>query len=271
MSQTPNFLKSFVLVYLLFLYAPVLLLPIFAFNDSTIISFPLNAFTLKWFAGLAKETSLHDSLKNSLTVATCASILSTILGVLAARAWGRYEFFGKKGMISFLMLPLILPEIIIAVALLVVLMQMGMELSLWTVVMGHTLLCTPFSISILNSAFNNMDKCLEEASLDLGETRYGTFKRVILPLVSPGLISSLLIAFTLSLDEFIIAFFLTGTDATLPVYIWGLLRFPAKLPGVFALGFIMLLLSLVLLSLSEFFRRRMIRLAGASKQPTSIF
>ena len=173
--------------------------------------------------------------------------------------------------ISFLMLPLILPEIIIAVALLVVLMQMGMELSLWTVVMGHTLLCTPFSISILNSAFNNMDKCLEEASLDLGETRYGTFKRVILPLVTPGLISSLLIAFTLSLDEFIIAFFLTGTEATLPVYIWGLLRFPAKLPGVFALGFMMLLLSLVLLSLSEYFRRRMIRLAGAYEQPSSIF
>ena len=105
-----------------------------------------------------------------------------------------------------------------------------------------------------------MDMSLEEASLDLGETRFGTFKRVILPMVLPGLISSLLIAFTISLDEFIIAFFLTGTETTLPVYIWGQLRFPAKLPGVMALGFIMLLLSLVLLSLFEYFRRRMNRI-----------
>jgi spermidine/putrescine transport system permease protein len=106
-----------------------------------------------------------------------------------------------------------------------------------------------------------MDMSLEEASLDLGETRFGTFKRVILPMVSPGLIASFLICFTISLDEFIIAFFLTGTETTLPVYIWGQLRFPAKLPGVMALGFLMLLLSLVLLLLVEFFRRRMNRSA----------
>ena len=144
--------------------------------------------------------------------------------------------------------------------MLVVLMQLGLPLSLWTVILGHTLVCTPFSIAILNSAFANMDMSLEEASLDLGETRFGTFKRVILPMVSPGLISSLLICFTISLDEFIIAFFLTGTETTLPVYIWGQLRFPAKLPGVMALGFLMLLLSLVLLSLFEYFRRRMNRI-----------
>ena len=170
------------------------------------------------------------------------------------------KFFGKKSILSFLILPLFLPEIIIGVALLVVLMQLGLPLSLWTVILGHTLVCTPFSIAILNSAFANMDMSLEEASLDLGETRFGTFKRVILPMVLPGLISSLLIAFTISLDEFIIAFFLTGTETTLPVYIWGQLRFPAKLPGVMALGFIMLLLSLVLLSLFEYFRRRMNRI-----------
>ena len=254
-------MKVFAYSYLLFLYSPVLLLPIFAFNDSTIISFPLNSFTFKWFAGLTEETYLQESLKNSLFVAISTSILSTCLGILASRASARYEFFGKKSILSFLILPLFLPEIIIGVALLVVLMQLGLPLSLWTVILGHTLVCTPFSIAILNSAFANMDMSLEEASLDLGETRFGTFKRVILPMVSPGLISSLLIGFTISLDEFIIAFFLTGTDTTLPVYIWGQLRFPAKLPGVMALGFLMLLLSLVLLSLFEYFRRRMNRSA----------
>ena len=261
MNSNKNTLKVFAYSYLIFLYAPVLLLPIFAFNDSTIISFPLNSFTFEWFAGLTQETYLQESLKNSLFVAISTSILSTCLGILASRASARYEFFGKKSILSFLILPLFLPEIIVGVALLVVLMQLGLPLSLWTVILGHTLVCTPFSIAILNSAFANMDMSLEEASLDLGETRFGTFKRVILPMVSPGLISSLLICFTISLDEFIIAFFLTGTETTLPVYIWGQLRFPAKLPGVMALGFLMLLLSLVLLSLFEYFRRRMNRSA----------
>jgi spermidine/putrescine transport system permease protein len=107
-----------------------------------------------------------------------------------------------------------------------------------------------------------MDRSLEEASMDLGENKIGTFFRVILPLVTPGIISSLLISFTISLDEFIIAFFLTGTDATLPVYIWSQLRFPARLPAIMALGFLMVLLSFILLLAAEYFRRRANRIAG---------
>lgn len=254
---------AFVGFYLIFLYAPVLLLPIFAFNDSAIIAFPLKGFTFGWFTGLANESTLMVALKNSLIVATSSAVLSTCLGVLAARAAARYEFIGKKPMISFLMLPLVLPEIIVGVSLLIVLVQLGLELNIWTVILGHVLICMPFSIAILLSAFNNMDRFLEEASLDLGATRFETFFRVILPLVMPGLISSLLIGFTLSLDEFIIAFFLTGTEPTLPVYIWSQLRFPSKLPGVMALGFIMLILSLILLSVGEYFRNKSAALAAA--------
>ena len=111
-------------------------------------------------------------------------------------------------------------------------------------------------ILIMNSAFNNLDISLEEASMDLGENQFGTFYRIILPLVFPGIMASLLIGFTLSLDEFIIAFFLTGTDTTLPVYIWAQFRFPKKLPTTMALGTLLLVASLILLSLSEYFRRR---------------
>jgi spermidine/putrescine transport system permease protein len=262
MEKAPKYLQIFVVVYLVFLYAPALLLPVFAFNDSTIISFPLSNFTFDWFLGLRNESALHDALGNSLLVALSSAILSTCLGVLASRASARHEFFAKKSIISFLLLPLVLPEIIIAVSLLVVLSQMGFALSLWTVVLGHTLVCMPFSIAILTSAFNNMDQSLEEASFDLGETGWGTFRRVILPLVAPGIVSSLLITFTLSLDEVIIAFFLTGTGATLPVYIWGQLRFPNKLPNVMALGLLLLLFSLLLLSVGEYFRRRTKQMAG---------
>merc|ERR1711964_752766 len=110
MNSNKNTLKVFAYSYLIFLYAPVLLLPIFAFNDSTIISFPLNSFTFKWFAGLTQETYLQESLKNSLFVAISTSILSTCLGILASRASARYEFFGKKSILSFLILPLFLPK-----------------------------------------------------------------------------------------------------------------------------------------------------------------
>ena len=117
----------------------------------------------------------------------------------------------------------------------------------------------PFSTLVMLSAFNNLDQSIEEASMDLGETAFGTFRRIILPMVAPGLMASFIIGFTISLDEFMIAFFLTGTEPTLPVYIWAQFRFPVKLPSVMALGTLLLVFSLLLLSISEFFRRRISR------------
>ncbi len=255
-------LRVYAFAYLLFLYAPVALLPIFAFNDSQIIAFPLSGFTDRWFGELWEAEPLHESLMNSLFVGITSSVLATLLGICAARASTRYEFPGKKPMMGFVMLPLVLPEIIVGVAMINIIVQLGMDLSLWTVILGHVLICTPFAIAILSAAFASLDRSLEEASLDLGETRMGTFLRVTLPLVMPGIVSSLLICFTISLDEFIIAFFLTGADTTLPVYIWGQLRFPGRLPSVFALGTLMLLASLLLLTLGEYFRRRSARKTG---------
>lgn len=257
-----RWLAAYAVIYMLFLYAPVILLPLFAFNDATIVSFPLKGFTTKWFDVLWETGALHDAVKNSGIVAISTALLSTLLGACAARASARYRFPGKRPVMGFIMLPLVLPEIIVAVSLLVLLMQLGMSLSLWTVILGHVLICTPFSIAILSSAFQGLDNSLEEASFDLGETRWGTFRRVILPLVMPGVVSSLLICFTISLDEFIIAFFLTGTDVTLPVYIWSQLRFPTKLPSVMALGTILLALSVILLILAEWFRRRAAKKQG---------
>jgi hypothetical protein len=147
---------------------------------------------------------------------------------------------------GFIMLPLVLPEVIVAISLLVVLMQLGLDSGLWSIILGHTLLCIPFSIAILQGSFSNMDQSLEEAAIDLGETPFSTFRLVTLPLVAPGIVASLLICFTISLDEFIIAFFLSGNAPTLPVYLWGQLRFPARLPMIMALGTILVVLSIVL-------------------------
>ena len=248
--------------FLLFLYAPIILLPIFAFNDGAIVAFPLAGFTTKWFDQLWVEPALHQALKNSLIIAVSASILSTCLGVFAARASTRYNFPLKGGIIGMIMLPLVLPEIILAITLLVVLLGIGIPLSIYTVILGHVLVCTPFSIAVLTAAFQSLDKSLEEAAYDLGETPASTFRLIILPLVTPGIISSLLMTFTISLDEFLMAFFLAGTEPTLPVYIFSQFRFPKSVPVVLALGTVLVVASIILLTIAEYFRRRGIAKTG---------
>lgn len=259
-----GWLKAYTLAYLVFLYAPIALLPLFAFNDSQIIAFPLQGFSTRWFRELATVSALHDAVLNSLFIAVTSAILATVLGICAARASARYQFPGKGPILGFIMLPLVLPEIIVAVSLLTVILGLGIGLSSFTVIAAHTLICTPFAIAILQSAFAGLDRSLEEASYDLGENAWSTFRLITLPLVMPGIISSLLISFTISLDEFIIAFFLSGTRPTLPVYIWGLLRFPGQLPVVMALGTILVLLSILLITVAERLRRRGLARAGAA-------
>ncbi len=262
MKPNQNGLRSYTIIYLIFLYAPIILLPIFAFNDGTIIAFPLKGFTTKWFEQMAESDQLLTAVKNSLIVASASAISATILAIFAARASTRYEFRGKGGLMALIMLPLVLPEIIIAMAILVILLQMGLNLGLHTIILGHTLMCTPFAIAILTAAFQSLDKSLEEAAYDLGEDAFSTFRLIILPLVLPGIISSLLISFTISMDEFILAAFLGGTETTLPVYIYSQLRFPKAIPVIMAVATLLVAVSICLLIVAEYFRRRGIAKTG---------
>jgi spermidine/putrescine transport system permease protein len=256
-------LRLYVIVYLTVLYAPIILLPLFAFNDASIIAFPLAGFSTRWFEQLWTTAALHQALGNSLFIASVTAVLATLLGTCAARAGAMANFPGKRGMLGFVMLPLVLPEIVIAVALLVVIRQvLDLDLSNWTVILAHTVVATPFSIAILNGAFQNLDPAFEEAAMDLGESRWGAFRLVTLPLVVPGIISSLLICFIISLDDFVLAQFLTGSNPTLPVYIYGLTRFVDALPLVMALGTILVALSVTLLVIAEYFRRRGVARTG---------
>jgi spermidine/putrescine transport system permease protein len=254
-----TWLSLYAATYVGFLYLPVIFLPIFSINTAATPKFPLSGYTLKWYEELPHTPALLDAAWNSLVVGVSASVLSTVFGVLAARAITRYRFPGRRPINGLIMAPLVLPEIIVAISMLLVMLQLGLSLSLFTVVLGHVLICIPYSMTVLISGFEGFDRSLEEASADLGESAFGTFRRVTLPMVTPAIISSLLVSFTISLDEFIIAFFLTGTDATLPIYIWGQLRFAAKLPGVLALGTLLLALSFIMLSVAEILRRRAAR------------
>ena len=255
-------LRTYAIIYLIFLYAPIILLPMFAFNDSKVIAFPLSGFTTEWFGQMWEDDQLFRSLKNSMIVSLTTAILATTFGVFAARATTRYRFPGKAGIMGLVMLPLVLPEMIVAMSLLVVLLAIGVPLSIFTIILGHVLICTPFAVAILSSSFQSLDRSLEEAAYDLGETPLSTFRLIVLPLVMPGIISSLLICFTISLDEFIIAYFLGGTETPLSAYIYGQFRFPARVPAMLALGTILVVVSVVLLAIAEYFRRRGIAKTG---------
>ncbi|MGR3540868.1 MAG: ABC transporter permease [Hasllibacter sp.] len=260
-------LLAYVLLYMAVLYAPIALLPIFAFNEGQVIAFPLDGLSTRWFEGLWTNGSLHAALGNSLIVAVVSSVLAVILGICAARAAARYSFRGQGPVMAMIMVPLVLPEIIVGVSVLIVVNTvLGLPLGLWAVIAAHVLICTPFAVAILQGAFASLDPAMEEAARDLGQTPWGAFRTVTLPLVAPGIVASLLICFTISLDEFIIAFFLTGASPTLPVYIWGLLRFPADLPIVMALGTLLVLASILLLTIAEMLRHRGAARAGRKDQ-----
>lgn len=256
-------LRIYTIAYLIFLYCPIVILPIFAFNNSSTPAFPLHGFTTEWFSNVWHDAVLAQALKNSLMVASSTAVLSALLGTLAARASTRYKFKASAPLMGLIMLPMVLPEIIMAMALLVVLLSIGIPLSLFTIVLGHVLVCTPFAVAILTSAFQSLDKSLEEAAYDLGEGPFSTFRLVILPLVMPGIISAMLICFTISLDEFIVANFLGSGQPLLSTFIYGQLRFPANVPNIMALGTILVGVSITLLALAEFFRRRGIAKTGA--------
>jgi len=246
----------YAVLYLAFLYVPPLFLPLFSFNDSIYVAFPLKGFTFKWYVAMSKSTGLIDAPYNSLKVGAVVCIVSTVFGILAAKAVTRYTMPGKGPIVSFIMLPLVVPGIILGIALLVLTNTVGLELSLFTIGVSHVLICVPFGMLVLISRLEGFDKSLEEASLDLGENAWQTFWRITFPLALPGVIASLMLTFLISFDEFILAFFLSGNEVTLPIYIWSQLRFPAKLPNVLALGSVILFVTMALVVLAEWIRRR---------------
>jgi spermidine/putrescine transport system permease protein len=250
-----RWLFIYAVAYVAFLYGPVVLLPLFSFNDSVFITFPLSGFTTRWYREMAADRAMHAALWNTLTVGAIAALGSTILGLLAAKALTQGRVPGRSVLLALTNLPLFIPEIVLGIALLLLVTAVGVPLSLVSVTIGHLLICLPFALAVLMARFEGFDASLEEASRDLGENGWMTCWRVTFPLVLPGIVSSLLLTFIVSFDDFMIAFFLSGTDATLPVYIWGELRFPARLPRVLALGAAILVVSAAMIVLAEWLRR----------------
>lgn len=250
-------LLAYAIAYLAFLYAPVLLLPLFSVNGSIYIGFPIQNVTLDWYRRMLGNEQLIEAFKASVLVAAAAAAASTGLGFLAARALTRYSIVGRPVVFALILLPLIIPSLILAIGLLIVVHRfLGIGLSLFTVAIGHTLLCLPFSTMVLASRLEGFDRSLEDAALDLGDSAWRMFRRITLPLVWPAVVASFLLCFSASFDEYVLAAFLAGDRATLPVFIFSQLRFPQKLPEVLALGSCILVGSAVLVTAAELIRRR---------------
>lgn len=266
MHKTPIPFGLYAILFLIFLYGPILLMPIFSFNDSIFATFPLKGFTLRHYETMAKEVRLLEALRNSIIVGLIVSVISTALGLLGAIAATRYKLPGRGSVLGAIMLPLVVPSIIFGVALLVILRRVfDIELSLFTVAAGHVLLAVPFAMLVLISRLEGFEKSLEEASADLGERPWMTFWRITFPLALPGIVSSILMCFTISFDEFVLAFFLSGTDQTLPIFLFSQLRFPQRLPPTLALGSSILFVSTIIVVISEILRRRGVAPARGSE------
>ncbi len=248
-------LLVYVILYLMFLYIPSLTLPIFSFNDSIQMVLPLKNFTVRWYVEMVNQPGLMAALGNSFKVALPVAIISTSLATIAARTMTRYRLPGRTLAMSFILLPMVMPGIILAVGILVVAIAAGVPLSLWTIGVAHVVATLPFSMLVVMARLEGFNKSLEESALDLGENGWMTFWRITFPLILPAVGAALLLSFTASFDEFLFALFLGGNDVTLPVFMWTQTRFPQTLPAVLALGSCIFVGSAILLGTAEWLRR----------------
>jgi len=207
-----------------FLYLPIAVLVVYSFNREGVGGFPPRHLTLDWYRQLFADSAIWDSVLNSLLVAAGAVALSLTLGLFAALALDRASFPGKALFRRLVLLPLILPGIITGLSLLLFAVRVHLELSLTTIFLGHGTALISVATTELFAGLQKMDRCQEEASLDLGATPWRTFWFITLPNLKLSLIAAALLIFTLSMDEIAVTFFLYGREYTLPLEIWGRLR-----------------------------------------------
>ena len=232
-----------------FLYLPIVVLAVFSFNDSRILVFPLSDLSFKWYGVLFSDRDLLRSVANSFIVASGVVPLTLLLGVPLAFALDRFAFFGKGLFERIMLVPLIVPGLITGLSILLVFTQTGLRLSLFSIMVGHSIFVLPIVVLQIYARLRRFDRSIEVASLDLGATRWQTFWRVTMPNIRTAILGSALLVLTLSFDEVAIAFFLTGNDNTLPMHIWSMLRHGIT-PEINAIGTITITVSILLIVLS---------------------
>ncbi len=253
----------------IFLYAPILVLIIYSFNDS-LLGARWEGFTLRWYGVMLTNESVLMALRNSLVIASIATLISTILGTMTAIAMERFKFPLKKTYDGILYLPVIVPDIVMGISLLAFFAltigalntAFGLDSSnairqgIGTVIIAHVAFNISFVAIVVRTSLRELDPAIEEAAQDLGANEWMTFRKVTLPLIMPGILGGALLAFTLSLDDFVITFFTTGPGGTtLPIEVFGRIR-RAISPEINAISTLMVLVSMTLVVISQIMQRR---------------
>jgi spermidine/putrescine transport system permease protein len=229
-----------------FLYAPILVLVIFSFN-STRSTQVWTGFSTEWYAELISDQSILDAFRTSMVVGLTATAIATVIGTLTALALTRHDFRGKTFADSAIYAATVMPEIVVGVSLLVFFVAAGLALGVTTIIIAHVAFTVSFVTIVVRARLSGMDRSVEEAAQDLGANPVQTFLRVTLPLILPGVMAGALLAFTLSFDDFVITFFVSGVgSSTLPLKIYSMIRFGVS-PAINALSTVVLVATMVLI------------------------
>jgi spermidine/putrescine transport system permease protein len=242
-------------VFFAFLYIPILVLVALSFNANNVATI-WTGFSTDWYRVVLENPNIVRAAKNSLIVASVATLVSTVVATAAAVGMAGRKFRGQNIFNGLVGLPLLVPEIVTAVASLLFFISVGFELSLVTVIIAHIVFCIPFAYLPIRARLEGLDPRLGEASADLYANPWRTFVRVTLPLLTPGILSGAMLAFIISMDDFVITFFVAGAGATtLPVYIFGMIRIGIT-PEVNAISTLLLAVSVLLVTFSFLISRR---------------
>lgn len=234
-----------------FLWVPLLLILVYAFNESNIQSWPIPGFTTRWFRAAWHDQEVRDALWLSVRAGLIATGAALVLGSAAAFAIARFHFFGRESVSFLLVLPIALPGIITGMALNSFFVFNHMSLSLWTIVIGHATFCVVIVYNNVLARLRRSSPSLLEASADLGADGWQTFRFVVWPILSTALVAGGLLAFALSFDEVVVTYFTAGAQNTLPLLILGYIRLGQRLPEVNAIAFAVIVLTVVPVALAQ--------------------
>jgi putative spermidine/putrescine transport system permease protein len=258
-------LAAWVIGVLLFLFVPIAIIIIYAFDRSNVQSWPIHHYTTKWFSVAWHDEQVRTALGLSLKAGVAATLVALVLGSAAAFAVHRFRFFGREAISLVLVLPLALPGIVTGIALQSFFSFNGVNLSLITIIIGHTTFCIVVIYNNVIARLRRTGGALNEASGDLGADGLQTFRYITMPTLSTAIISGALLAFALSFDEVIVTTFTAGAQNTLPLLILGYIRLGQQLPVVNAIAFAMILLTVVPVVLAQ----RLMRDTGVLRRGTS--
>jgi spermidine/putrescine transport system permease protein len=242
---------------LLYLFIPVFIVVLFSFNDNKgRFNFTWQGFTLDHWADPFANPDLATALKNSVLIAIIATLIATALGTFMALSLVRYRFRGRSSVDFFVFLPLATPEVVLGAALLALFLQAGTNTGFATIVIAHAMFTISYVVVTVKARLEGMDRHIEEAAMDLGATEWGTFRKVTLPMIAPGVGAAALLAAAISIDDYVITSFNAGQTQTFPLFIFGATRQGVP-PEVNVLATALLVIVLILMALNLVVQRRL--------------